>query len=90
MRNPPRSSVTARKLLPVAVWTAVTVTPGSTPPVLSVTVPESTASWASAICGSAIAAQTARQTASIRLMKHQRLVMDSPLVQGSATPETFR
>ena len=47
----PRSSVTARNLFPEAAWTAVTVTPGSTPPVESVIVPVSTASCAKASIG---------------------------------------
>src|ERR671914_575928 len=33
MRKTPCSSVTVSKLIPEASWTAVTVTPGSTPPV---------------------------------------------------------
>src|SRR5262245_30981294 len=52
MRYTPRSSVTAAKVLPVASRTAVTVTPGSTPPVESVTVPVNVASCAYAVTGS--------------------------------------
>jgi hypothetical protein len=37
--------------LPVAVWRAVTVTPGSTPPVESVTAPFTVASCAEPIAG---------------------------------------
>ena len=44
IRKPPRSSVTDSNVLPVASCTAVTVTPGSTPPVESVIVPLSIAS----------------------------------------------
>src|SRR5262245_66496376 len=52
MRNTPRSSVMLVKVLPVASWAAVTVTPGSTPPELSVTTPVMTASvWACARAG---------------------------------------
>src|SRR6185369_16598118 len=51
MRYTPRSSVTAAKVLPVASSTAVTTTPGSTPPVESVTVPVNVASWAYATTG---------------------------------------
>jgi hypothetical protein len=43
--------VTATNVLPVASWRAVTVTPGSTPPELSLTVPESVASCAKEIAG---------------------------------------
>jgi len=49
----PRSSVIATKVFPVASWTAVMVTPGSTPPVESVTVPVITASWAKPTPGTA-------------------------------------
>jgi hypothetical protein len=52
MRYTPRSSVTAAKVLPVASRTAVTVTPGSTPPVESVIVPVNVASCAYATTGS--------------------------------------
>src|SRR5262245_45246534 len=52
MRYTPRPSVTAAKVLPVASSTAVTVTPGSTPPVESVTVPVNVASCAYATTGS--------------------------------------
>src|SRR5215475_9849046 len=45
-RYAPRGSVTASKLLPDAECTALTVTPGSTAPVASVTMPLSAASWA--------------------------------------------
>src|SRR5436190_15820636 len=48
----PRSSVTATKVLPVASWIAVTVTPGSTPPVESETVPVRVASCACSRAGS--------------------------------------
>src|SRR4029453_16672030 len=52
MRKTPRSSVMLVKVLPVASWTAVTVTPGSTPPEESVTTPVMTASvWACASAG---------------------------------------
>src|SRR5262245_6979277 len=52
MRNTPRSSVMLVKVLPVASWTAVTVTPGSTPPEESLTTPVMTASvWACASAG---------------------------------------
>src|SRR5262245_20432108 len=47
----PRSSVTPVNVFPVASLTAVTVTPGRTPPVASVIVPVSVASCASAIAG---------------------------------------
>src|SRR6266850_3814504 len=47
----PRSSVTPTNLFPVASFEAVTVTPGSTAPVESVTVPVSTASCANAATG---------------------------------------
>src|SRR6266705_6907121 len=47
----PRSSVTATKVLPVASWSAVTVTPGSTPPVESETVPVKVASCADSRAG---------------------------------------
>ena len=46
-------SVTARKVLPEASWCAVTVTPGSTPPVVSVTAPMTLASCAYPTMGSA-------------------------------------
>src|SRR5687767_9781510 len=49
----PASSVTASNRLPVVSFTAVTVTPGSTPPVESVTVPVSTASCAYPATGNA-------------------------------------
>src|SRR5258705_2465946 len=52
MRYTPRSSVTAAKVLPVASSTAVTTTPGSTPPVESVTVPVNVASSAEGTAGS--------------------------------------
>src|SRR6185503_7852976 len=52
MRYMPRSSVTAVKVLPVAASTAVTTTPGSTPPVESVAVPVNVASWAKVTAGS--------------------------------------
>src|SRR5262245_54861360 len=39
MLNCPCASVTDSYLVPVAVWTAVIVTPGSTPPCASLTVP---------------------------------------------------
>src|SRR5882762_1419307 len=48
----PVESVTASKLFPLASLTARTTTPGSTPPVWSVTVPLIAASWANADIGS--------------------------------------
>ena len=51
IRNTPRPSVTASNEMPDASWTAMTVTPGSTPPVESVTVPVSVASCAAACTG---------------------------------------
>src|SRR5438552_19215600 len=45
-RNTPALSVTATKVLPESVLVAVTVTPGRTPPVESVIVPVTVASWA--------------------------------------------
>src|SRR5450759_1980725 len=56
----PRPSVTASNVLPVASSTAVTVTPGSTAPVVSLTVPVNTASCAYPMPGSARMAQTRR------------------------------
>ena len=53
MRYRPRSSVTLTNEIPDASFTAVTVTPGSTPPVLSFTAPSNVASCACAINGSA-------------------------------------
>src|SRR5436190_4475751 len=47
----PVESVTASKLLPLVSLTARTTTPGSTPPVASVTVPPIAASWAKALTG---------------------------------------
>ena len=58
IRYDPRASVVASKVLPVASCRARTVTPGSTPPVESVTVPVSEASCADAAAGSARMAQT--------------------------------
>src|SRR4051812_39456640 len=55
-------------LLPVAACTAVTVTPGSTAPVVSVTVPVSTASCADTIAGSAAIAMT--HTSRLRTLDH--------------------
>src|SRR5687767_14168674 len=48
----PRSSVTLVKVFPVASFTAVTVTPGNTAAVASVTVPVRMASCAKAMVGS--------------------------------------
>ena len=48
----PRSSVTPLNVLPVAAFTAVMVTPGSTAPVESVTVPVKVASCAYPATGS--------------------------------------
>src|SRR5947209_15000220 len=53
MRYTPRSSVTPTNLVPCASFVAVTVTPGSTPPVLSRTVPVTVESCARATSGSA-------------------------------------
>src|SRR6266850_2094474 len=68
----PRSSVTPTNVLPVASFEAVTVTPGRTAPVESVTVPVSTASCANAATGS----RRMTPIASTRLAKPQ--VMESP------------
>jgi len=57
-RNPPAASVTASKLLPFASLTARTTTPGSAPPVSSVTVPLRLASCACANSGIARMAAT--------------------------------
>src|SRR5262245_4948850 len=50
-RNSPLPSVMATKVLPVSSFVAVMVTPGSTPPVESVTVPFSVASCAYPVTG---------------------------------------
>ena len=62
MRYPPASSVTASKLFPLASCTAVTTTPGSTPPVVSVMTPEIVAScaWTSAGSRKITTARTSR------------------------------
>ena len=57
MRYRPRSSLTPSNRLPVVVDTAVTTTPGSTPPVESVIVPVSVASCAKAAAGKSNATQ---------------------------------
>src|SRR5262249_18613214 len=57
-----------------AVWTAVMVTPGNTPPVLSVTVPVSTASCARAIAGIAINVQRINIRVSTRRLFTSRSV----------------
>ena len=53
IRNAPAPSLTARNVLPEASFVAVMVTPGSTPPCVSLTVPLSVASCAAAANGSA-------------------------------------
>ncbi len=58
IRKSPRASVTAPKLFPEASSTAVTVTPGSTAPVASVTVPLIVASCAYPATASTRIAQT--------------------------------
>src|SRR5215470_16919457 len=66
-RNAPRSSVTATNVLPVASCRAVMVTPGSTPPVESVTVPLIVASCAESSAGIARIAVIAS-----RLLKNRK------------------
>src|SRR5205814_2445942 len=75
MRYIPRSSVTPANLFPVASFEAVTVTPGSTAPVESVTVPVSTASCANAATGSS----RITPISSTRLAIPE--IMDSPSVK---------
>src|SRR4030095_14087967 len=53
MRKLPRSSVKPANTVPVASCTARTATPGRTPEVESLTVPEMVASWANTAAGSA-------------------------------------
>src|SRR5438552_1377980 len=60
MRYIPRSSVTLVNVLPEAAFVAVTVTPGRTPPVLSLTVPLNVASCAYARIGNASNATVSR------------------------------
>src|SRR5262245_47326613 len=62
----------ATKLLPDAVCTAVTVTPGSTPPLLSVIVPVNAASWAKPLRGTVTSAQ-------IKNVRASRLFTSAPL-----------
>src|SRR5258705_11916958 len=70
----PRSSVTATNLLPVSVCIAVTVTPGSTPPLESEMVPVTVASCANTDAGTASApAITTRRNSVLQL-----LMIDSP------------
>jgi len=57
--------VTATKVLPVASLVAVTVTPGNTAPVESVSVPFSTASCANPPAGSARMTQTRKHLATV-------------------------
>src|SRR6185436_3467396 len=76
MRNTPRSSVTLVKVLPVASCTAVTVTPGSTPPDESVTTPVMTAS----VCANPDAGSARIVTSSAPKETHRRTnVMNPPL-----------
>src|SRR5258705_1951802 len=78
MRNTPRSSVTLVKVLPVASCTAVTVTPGSTPPDESVTTPVMMAS----VCANPDAGSARIVTNSAPSETHRRTRLMNPPYAG--------
>src|SRR5262245_35876987 len=69
-RYAPRVSITITNVFPDASCTAVMVTPGSTPPVLSVAVPLTTASCANPLTGSASAAPSTSSHATTRITRN--------------------
>ena len=87
-RNAPWSSVTSDLVMPVPSFWIVTVTPGSTPPVLSVTVPRTSAVWA---CTSDGAASTAANSApATESLRRARVAVVGPMSSLLRTKDVVR